>query len=37
MIVLKKKPNATKCSDHLTFSLIAYTAKIVASIFRRNI
>ena len=27
MIVLKKKPQATKCSDHRTISLIAHTAK----------
>jgi len=30
MIALKKKPQATKCSDHRTFSLIAHTTKIVA-------
>jgi hypothetical protein len=35
MIVLKKKPQATKCSDHCTISLIAHTAKIVAKILRR--
>ena len=35
MIVLKKKPQATKCSDYRTISLIAHTAKIVARIFRR--
>jgi len=29
MIALKKKPKATKCSDHRTISLIAHTAKIV--------
>jgi hypothetical protein len=29
-IALKKKPQATKCSDHRTISLIAHTAKIVA-------
>jgi hypothetical protein len=28
----KKKPKATKCSDHRTFSLIAHTAKMVARI-----
>ena len=28
MIALKKKPQATKCSDYHTISLIAYTAKI---------
>jgi len=34
MIALKKKPQATKCSDHRTISLIAHTAKIVAKILR---
>ena len=29
MIVLKKKTQATKCSDHRTISLIAHTAKIL--------
>ena len=37
MIVLKKKPQATKCSDYRTISLIAHTAKIIGRIFRRNI
>jgi len=37
MIALKKKPKAIKCSDHRTFSLIAHTANIVASVFRKNI
>jgi hypothetical protein len=37
MITLKKKPQATKCSDHRTISLIAHTAKIVAKILRRCI
>jgi hypothetical protein len=37
MIALKKKPQATKCSDHRTISLIAHTAKIVANILRRRI
>jgi hypothetical protein len=32
MIALKKKPQATKCSDHSTISLIAHTAKRVAKI-----
>jgi hypothetical protein len=32
MIALKRKPQATKCSDHRTISLIAHTAKIVAKI-----
>ena len=30
MIALKKKPQATKCSDHCTFSLITHAAKMVA-------
>ena len=37
MIALKKKPQATKCSDHRTISLIAHTAKIVANILGRRI
>jgi len=37
MIALKKKPQAAKCSDHRTISLIAHTAKIVAKIRRRRI
>jgi len=37
MIALKKKPQATKCSDHHTISLIAHTAKTVAKILRRRI
>jgi len=37
MIALKKKPQATKCSDHHTISLITHTAKIVAKILRRRI
>jgi hypothetical protein len=28
-IALKKKPQATKCSDHHTISLIAHRAKIL--------
>ena len=31
MVALKKKPQATKCGDHRTISLIAHTAKIVAN------
>jgi hypothetical protein len=34
MIVLKKKPKATKFSDHRTISIIAHAAKIVARILR---
>jgi hypothetical protein len=30
----KKKPKATKCSDHRTFSLITHTAKMAANILR---
>jgi hypothetical protein len=37
IIALKKKPQAKKCSDHRTTSLIAHTAKKVAKIFRRSI
>jgi len=37
MIALKKKPQATKCYDHRTISLIAHTAKIVTNILRRRI
>jgi hypothetical protein len=36
MISLKKKPQATKCSDYRRISLIAHTAKIVAKILGRN-
>ena len=32
MIALKKKTQATKCSDHRTISRIANTAKIIAKI-----
>jgi len=37
MMALKKKPQATKRSDHRTISLIAHTAKAVAKILRRRI
>jgi hypothetical protein len=37
LIALKKKPQATKCSDLRTISLIAHTAKVVAKILRRRI
>ena len=37
MIALKKKTQATKCSDHRTISIIAHTAKITAKILRRRI
>jgi len=37
MIASNKKPQAKKCSDHRTISLIAHTAKKVAKILRRRI
>jgi hypothetical protein len=37
MIALKKKPQATKCSDHRTINLIANIAMIIAKILRRRI
>jgi hypothetical protein len=37
MIAVKKRPKATKCSDHRTISLIVHTAKIVARALRRRI
>jgi len=37
VIALKKKTKATKCSDYLTISLIAHTAKIIAKILRGRI
>jgi len=37
MVALKKKTQATKCSDHRIISLIAHTAKIIAKILRRII
>jgi hypothetical protein len=37
MTALKKKPKATKCSNHRTISIIAHAAKIVARILRRRI
>ena len=37
MITLKKKTQATKCSDHRTISIISHTAKIIAKILRRRI
>ena len=37
MIALKKKIQATKCSEHRTVSLISHTAKIIAKIHRRRI
>jgi hypothetical protein len=37
MIALKKKPQATKCSNHRTISLIAHTARIVAKILKKRI
>jgi hypothetical protein len=35
MSALKKKPKATKCSDHCTISLVAHTANIVWIVWRR--
>jgi len=37
MIALKKKTQATKCSDHRIIGPIAHTAKIIAKILRRMI
>jgi len=37
LIATKKKPRATKYSDHCTFSLNAHTAKIVEGTLRRRI
>ena len=37
MIALKKKTQATRCSDHRTVSLISHTAKTIAKIIRRRI
>jgi hypothetical protein len=36
MIALKTKPQATKCRDHCTISLTAYTAKMVPRTLRRR-
>jgi len=37
MIALKKKTQATKCSNHRTISLTAHTVKVIAKILRRRI
>jgi hypothetical protein len=37
MIALKNKPQATKCSDHCTISLIKHTAKILRIRIERKI
>jgi hypothetical protein len=37
MIALKKKTQATKCSDHRTISLTSHTTKIIVKILRRKI
>jgi len=37
MIVLKKKTQATKCSDHRTISHTAHTAKIIRRRIERKI
>jgi hypothetical protein len=36
MVALKKKPKASKYTDHRTVSLIAHVAKVVASVIRRR-
>jgi hypothetical protein len=36
IVALKKKPEARKCTDHRTISLIARAAKVVASVIRRR-
>jgi hypothetical protein len=36
MVALKKKPKATKCSDHCTISLTAHVAKVVANVISRR-
>ena len=36
-IALRKKPQATKCTDHRTISLIAHTENITERILRRRI
>ena len=36
MTALKKKPKATKCSNHRTISLITHTTKIAARKLRRT-
>jgi hypothetical protein len=35
VVALKRKPKATKCSEHHTISLITHTAKIVRILRRR--
>jgi hypothetical protein len=37
VIIIKKTPKATKCSDHHTVSLIAHTAKIVVRLLGQRI
>ena len=36
MSALKKEPKATNDSDHITISLIAHTAKIVARLLKKK-
>jgi hypothetical protein len=36
IMIALKKPEATKCSDHRTISLITQTAKVVARILRKR-
>ena len=37
MVTLKNEPQATKCSDHRTISLITHTAKMVAKILEEGL
>jgi hypothetical protein len=37
VVALKRKPKATKCSDHHTISVITHTTKIVVRVLRRRI
>jgi hypothetical protein len=34
---LRKKPKATKCSDHHTVFIVGHTSKIVTRVLRRRI
>jgi hypothetical protein len=37
VVTLKRKPKATKCSDHHAISVITHTTKIVVRVLRRRI
>ena len=37
MVPLKKKPNATGCSDHRTISLVVHASKILLKILTKRI